>query len=335
LDPQSLKRARRAIEAGTSISAVAEFLRSKGVPHSAQSWDQIWDLRILPALKRNKLSDDDIRTLLREAEDYGRQHVFLFEPSSSNADPASLVRPERVRRLLGRKGWQHLVDSVVVPALPRDTELVDVHFDGSYVTFKFVERRRVILKEREELRNGDGYQVKSVPKDVRAVDVVTLFANGLLEFRIATLTGTTSYLTIADELRRTLSDFIPQGDFREKDLAKLRRRLVVRPSSAVKSLVRIRRASGHDSDGVKFDVGMGNPTGDLLDSESAVDGLEKLASQKARLSHTAIGFLPQTTGMPHRELNVFLTAEVNEISLIQNCTRKEYEYIRGQFEKYS
>jgi hypothetical protein len=333
LDSTSLNRALTSIENGSSISAVSEFLRSRGVSHSAGSWEQLKIERIIPALKKGKLTDEDIRTLLREAEDFGRQHIFLFEPTSAASGATQPIRPDRIKRFLRSIGKEDVIDSVRVIGLPRQTDLVDVHFDEHYVAFKFVERRRVILHERVE--TPDGYQVRNVPRLERAVDVVTLFDSEILEFRIATISGTQDYNAIRDELWNELQDYIPRSDFKERDLSKLRRKFVVRPSASVRSLVRVRRASGQDRDGVKFDVGMAKPTGDLLDSTAAVDGIEKLASPIARLGNTFLGFLPQQTGVPRRELGVHLTAAVNEISVLMNCTREEYEYIRGQIARYS
>src|SRR5579864_6233442 len=132
VDKPSLDRALAAIRRGSSLSAVSEFLRGKGVSHSAGSWEQMFERRIQPALDSGKLSDNDIRMLLREAEDFGRQHVFLYEPTSENTDdPVSLTKAERVKRFLRRRGWESLIDSVKVVGMPAGIEAVDIHFDGS------------------------------------------------------------------------------------------------------------------------------------------------------------------------------------------------------------
>lgn len=333
LDLISLNLALASIESGSSISAVSEFLRSRDVPHSAGSWDQLKNERIIPAFRKGKLSDNDIRTLLREAEDFGRQHIFLFEKIGTAGDSAQAIRANRIKRYLQSIGKEHITGSVHVVGLPDKTELVDVHFNEHYVAFKFVERRTIVLRERKD--TADGYQIQNITRHERAIDVVSLFESGLLEFRIATMSGTPNYNAIVAELWEALKGFLQPSDFKEKDLSKLRRRLVVRPSSTIRSLVRVRRASGQDRDGVKFTIGMAKPSGDLLDSTAAVDGIEKLASPIARLGNTFLGFLPQNGGFPSRELGVHLTSLVNEISVLMNCTRQEYEYIRDHVTKYS
>ncbi|MGO9988931.1 MAG: hypothetical protein ACLPSY_09190 [Steroidobacteraceae bacterium] len=335
MDPAALNRALELIEARTSISTVEEFLRAKGVPHSAQSWKQLCDSRIRPAIKNGKLTDQDIRVLLREAEDFGRQHVFLYEPSSQNPDPGSLIREDTVKKFLKKKGWDGLVNSVKVVGLPRTTELIDVHFDGGYASFKFVERRKILLQEREETR--DGYRVSNVRQERRAINVVRIFDSGLLEFRIATIKGTSDYSASVDELWLLLEDLIPRDHFREKDLSKLRKCFVVNPSQEVKDLVRVRRSSGQDLDGTKFSLAMGNPSGNLLESNRAVQGIAALAggASTSRLGHTSVGFLPQKDGGPHRELGVILAAGINEVRILPNCTQSEYEYIRGEIAKHS
>src|SRR5579862_7261548 len=100
MDTASLNRALLAIQNGSSIVAVSEFLRSKNVRHSAGSWEQLKNERILPAVEAGELSDDDIRMLVREAEDFGRQHIFFFEPTSTAPAMPGLIRADRIRRFL-------------------------------------------------------------------------------------------------------------------------------------------------------------------------------------------------------------------------------------------
>lgn len=334
MDATSLNRALAAIKNGTSIGAVSAYLRRRKVPHSANSWDQLVDQRIRPALGSGRLTDSDIRELLREAEDFGHQHVFFFDASKQHPDAAGIVKAEKIKRYIRKRGWEGLIDSVRVLGLPSGTEPVDIHFDGTYAAFKFVERRTIIVQTRQETANG--YLVTRTPETVRAVSLLTVFDSGLLEIRTQSITGTPDYRAIANDIWGQVSDYFQGMHYGEMDLSRLRRRFVVNPSEAVRSIVRVRRAMGSDSDGTKFDVAMGDPHGDLLQSDAGVRGLSAMGGvASTRLGHTSVGFLPQVGGVPHRELGVFLLPGVNEIRVLPNCTRAEYEYIRGQIAKYS
>jgi hypothetical protein len=334
LDEPTLARALATIRDRTSISAVSEFLRAKEVQHSAGSWDDLIEKRLRPALDSGALDDNDVRTLVREAEDFGRQHVFLFEPTSSGPDPATLLKPERIKRFLKTQGWDGLVDSFSIPVMPSDIEAVDVHFDGTYVSFKFVERRSIVLLERQE--TSEGYTVRRVEQHVRAVNLVRLYENGLLEFRIASIAGTLDYAKLVARFWLEVQELIARMGFREKDLSRLRKSFTVKASAATQKIVRVRRAKGQDTDGTRFELMMHRPDGDLLNSSSVAQGIAALAaSNTTRLGHTSVVFLPQASGNLRREVGVIFADGINELRVLPSCTQREYDYIRGQIERHS
>lgn len=96
----------RLIEGATSQDLVRDFLRARDLAVSAKNWDDLYQRRIHPALLEGTVTVDALRGLLREVEESGRQHVFLYR-----------CPPERSRALLGDARVRHAV---------RDMELGDI-----------------------------------------------------------------------------------------------------------------------------------------------------------------------------------------------------------------
>lgn len=56
------------LKTATSQTVVKDFLRTKGIPISAQNWDDLYEKRIEPALAEKKISVKDLRELLQQVE---------------------------------------------------------------------------------------------------------------------------------------------------------------------------------------------------------------------------------------------------------------------------
>jgi hypothetical protein len=236
--------------------------------------------------------------------------------------------------LIKKLSLEDIVKSLKVVGKPAATELVDIHYNSDYVSFKFIENRLIQLEQRNV--TGDEYTVKKISQRIRAVTIARAFSSGALEFRLEARQGTPSYQKIVDETWTLINDFLPREKFREKELRKLKRTFTIHPSEAVKKLVRVRVARGTDKDGVKYLLATGAPDGNLLGSHSVLQGIEALAgASNSRPGHTSVAFLPQTNKIPSRELGVVLAGSINEVRVLASCTREEYEYIRGRIEEYS
>lgn len=65
----------------STLERVSHYLRVRDLPYAAGSWPAMYETRLLPLLQAGRIDRSDIVTLVREAEEYGRQHVFLFRCS--------------------------------------------------------------------------------------------------------------------------------------------------------------------------------------------------------------------------------------------------------------
>jgi hypothetical protein len=56
----------------TSLSVVSEFLKQKKLSHSAGSWEEMYEKRIVPNLRNKKITIEEFANLLSQAEEFGR-----------------------------------------------------------------------------------------------------------------------------------------------------------------------------------------------------------------------------------------------------------------------
>jgi hypothetical protein len=76
--PEDLPLLCQLLEQATTLAAVGNFLASKGEPHSVGSWPDLQEKRLIPALKKRKISMVDLKLLLAEVEEFGHTHTILF-----------------------------------------------------------------------------------------------------------------------------------------------------------------------------------------------------------------------------------------------------------------
>ena len=86
ISPVALPRASEAVNlicdllrSATSLAVVTDFLKSKNISSSAGSWDEMKEKRLLPALQQQKITVADLKRLLSEAEEFGHNHIFLYQ----------------------------------------------------------------------------------------------------------------------------------------------------------------------------------------------------------------------------------------------------------------
>src|SRR5438552_153875 len=102
----------------TSLGVVSEFLKARGLHHSAGSWDEMRDKRIIPAIGRQKLTIDDLTKLLSEVEEFGRNHTFLYQ--GKQGDIKKLFDEDYISRVSRRLGHPQVLNGSALVDLPDD-----------------------------------------------------------------------------------------------------------------------------------------------------------------------------------------------------------------------
>ena len=128
----------------TSLGVVSEFLKGRGIHHSAGSWEEMHTKRILPALRKGKISIVDLTRLMGEAEEFGRAHTFLYQ--AKKVDIKNYIEAERISRLCEKLGYSEAFSNPLIVDLPELPTLSEVREEqgGEHKcwVFKIVETRR-------------------------------------------------------------------------------------------------------------------------------------------------------------------------------------------------
>jgi len=335
MEAAEFKRAVESLRERSTISTITEFLRSKNLAHSANTWDDLIEKRLRQHWKDGKLSEVDFRKLLRDAEDYGHQHIFLYSLKGGGAEAATRLKKTNVQAALKKMGYPDILTTPRFVPTPKQTEMADAYLaENLSLSMKLIERRTLRVEEREETE--DGYRIRKRIQYQRAVDLVTFLSTGLLEIRLEMMDDTPDYPKIRDDIWDVIEPIFPQVEFGELDLSEARKKITVNPTDDVRRVVRVRRASGRDTDGTTFTVAAGKVNGNLLATEQNVEGIAKLGGRPtSQMGQTSVGFLAQENGIPRRELGAIFTSAPNEVLILPSCTPEEYEYVRGQIAKLS
>jgi hypothetical protein len=325
------------IEQATSIAVVRDFLKSRGLEHSAGSWEELRTKRILPAYDEGLVSFADLQALLRRTEGFGRQHVFLFKCPEDRA--TQMVAEDRVRRVLQENKIDEVGADPLVVDLPDQPTFVDVHFakvEGvQTVSFKEVEKR-TFKKLTSEVNDTSAMTLTKVYRyeHERAINVARLWTNGLLEIRIASRDNSTRYKDDLTHFFSRLRTIFPRTEFRDISLGGLKKNLWEKRVE-LQSLVKFSTYTLRDDEGMSLRANTALNTDDLAGSERIAKSLAEFDTETTYCSDSNVYFKILQRGENVKEIHVLLNGEDNEFAVTAAITEEEYAYVLRQVLKHN
>ncbi len=324
----------RLLKHATSQQVVKDFLKKKNIASSAQNWDDLFTRRIQPALNDGVIAIGELRDLLREAEECGRQHTFLFRCAPERA--IALISQQRVEGIAAEEGLSPLLTTPIDLELPDTSTIVDVRLDLSNgaqqpraLLIKVVETRttKALLSETTDMVAGRMTKTYAVTKK-RAVNIAQLNENGLLEFRLASQDNQSRYHDNLRALRIQVSKFIPLGGFEMVSLSKAKDRLL-EDRATLAGEVRYSHSTASNDFGFSMQVSTSSQEENLSTDDGSMAALESFLANEGHVTGSNIYFkMPDTE--PPREIHVLLSGEVNEFAVPVSCSTGDYMYVRGK-----
>lgn len=126
----------------TTLVRVQQFLKSKEVSSSG-GWEDMYSKRILPAVIDGKLTIQELTSFLEEVEEYGNQHIFLFECDKTLTD--SLMDQVNATNEIVKNGFNEQLINPKALTQPKDPEVSEIRFvgnkEGKQLLFKIRETR--------------------------------------------------------------------------------------------------------------------------------------------------------------------------------------------------
>jgi hypothetical protein len=296
------------------------------VPHSAGRWEDAFEKRTIPAIKDGKIARSDLISLLREIEEYGRQHVFLFKTSKTRA--LEFTNANYIRQELKRIGREDLMDEPPVLDRPNQLTLTDVRVEpvhgGNRIVVKAVETRRY-RKFISEERDGNRITRTYEEMEERAVNVVRLLPNGLLEMRVQTHTGS-EYSNQVAEFWSLINPLLPQLNFQPHSVSPAKQFLWTnRKTLAAK--IRYSDSRLRNATGTVLSAATGDIQASLYDDDRAAASLDTFLKGDALCDKSNVFWLKGTNGTPSKDIHILLDGDINEFVITATCTRADYQYV--------
>jgi hypothetical protein len=318
----------------TSLEVVSDFLRTKDLPHSAGSWKDMREKRLLPYLNDFKISLSELVELVSSAEESGDQHIFLFHCRPQDA--IEMMDRAATEARLRSSGLEHLIVGPDLNRMPETPTIVEVRWESADVdlsmVIKVAEVRTKRILERERTMYGKFIRIYS-DVQVRAVNVAKLHRAGFLELRVQSHDNTTKYDADLGRFIRLINQFFPSARFGDMSLSKAKDTMWARRVE-LEDLIKYTDASVIDEQGNKIKAATGSDMSNLSDS-AAGKSVDYMLQEDANAycSDSNIWFLK--SDHLTRRVHVLLNGALNEFAIPSKCSAADYEYVLNQIRHFN
>jgi hypothetical protein len=281
-------------------------------------------------LVSGQINIEELRILLQEVEECGRQHIFLFM-----GDPARtqlMVDPQNVLRKTTQMGLEKLIESPIELELPDDPTFVDVRTivnnGKSKIIVKQVETRTTnqYLHSTFDAATSQMSKVYSVIKK-RAINIACLHSDGLLEIRISSQDNSTKYEKNVRTFFNALAPLINYGEFRAIGLHKAKTE-IWENRKALSKEIRYNNSVAKNDLGIQLNISTATYDENLSEDVGAENALQAFIDEDGQVTSSNIHFV--VPGVPEKEVHVLLGGDMNEFAITAACTTEDYEYVCGK-----
>lgn len=317
----------------TTLGVIRDFLKSKGLPSSANSWSDLENLRLKPLVEKNRITNDELVEFLRVAEESGKQHVFLYK--CNPADAVAFMDRARAKEILEAKELGGLLDAPDVFAAPEaGPQIVDIRWDDvdgvdQVMTVKEIERRTHYRFSHEE-PYGDNFFHRVFEKNFeRSVNVFKLHRGGFAEVRISSLSTDSAYQNEISRFWKVIDQLIPREKFGEISLRAAKAK-IWNDRAELAETIRYSDATVCDGSGAKLKAATGAAKSDLIDSKAVSDSLDYVLENDNKSYCDAHNvWFKASDGLPD-DIRVYIGGEPNEFAIPTNCSAEDYQYVLRQ-----
>jgi hypothetical protein len=315
----------------TTLNIAKAFLKSNNLPYSASSWEDLINKRIKPAIIDGQLTNEALTQFLREAEEFGNQHVFLYKCDKNLA--ASIIDPVRAETKLKELNLWGLVTDPLTLSQPNDPTLSEIRWDdgryGNSIVFKLSQTR---VSEKLESESKDGNRVTRSYEYVRerAISLAKLHSNGCLEIRINAQSG--NYEADIGRIFN-LIPMLNKTDFEPESLTKAKEK-IWKDKASLTATLRLGRTVLENEHGNTIILATGSKTNDLAKDMGAVGSTDVFINAKGSWDGLNVWF-NQVGGGASEDIHVIINGLINEFSVPANCKKNDYEYVLDQLKTFN
>lgn len=321
------------IQEQSTVRDFSSFLKSRGLAGGA-TWSDLHD-RARSALQNNRLSEKDLSEFLSEAEEYGRQHVFLYRVKGIPILPSR----RKIESWLQQHGALGTLAEAQVVEKPNEPMIAEVRRDpakgGDVFVIKIVETRTYDAFLGIEELGGGRYSRQYQREEVRAVNVIRVHSDGILEIRIFSHRGgSTDYGKQLAEIWTLIGDLVKPTEALPLSLVKAKKHLY-ESRHGLEDTVSFSSTLLRNSAGVNVTAACGRQQS--LFSDDATDaGLQTMTTKgEAYCDEHNLWWLKQKKGRPTQDIHVMMAGEPNEFAVPQQCSRADYEHVLSEIRRFN
>lgn len=296
---------------------INDFFLEKGSRYGYSSYnkEQLKE-KILESLQEGSFAVNDLIYLLDKIEEFGRQHIYLYQYNANLID--ALKDQSFIRELLSEKGIEHVLNSSESLLFPERPTLVSVNHNSDYLKFKWILINEYHKYLREERTNSHIIKYYKVIKtrDIRSfrIDLNT----GWADLMIKKLHRGSKYRFIEEQLLQEINQFI---DIR--NLMPIQVKRAIKPLNE-SSEVRIRKEKMQTLGGCHIEFTSPSRGSDLRDETSVRTHRNNLG----RTSSSSFGnYYWYSTAQLEQETHVTIYGNDNRVGIHRQCYEKEVDYV--------
>lgn len=319
----------------SSLAVVSLALKAKGVPHSAGTWDELIEKRLLPSIKDGKINRSDLVAVLRDVEEYGGQNVFLYGTTRQHA--AQLTDASHIRQQLRKLEREDLLDNPPILDQPKALTLSDVRVDGqgqsATLVVKAIEGRsyRQLLGEERE---GDIINRRYKVVEERAVNVLRVRSDGFTELRIQSHRNTSDYVDDINGMWSLCNPIVDALRFKRLSVGKVKEYLWERRKQ-LQSKIRYADSRCRNAAGSVLTLASGSEQASLYDDEGSTASVDVFVKHDGAYDRSDVFWLKGTDGAPSRELHTIFDGAVNQFTVTMSCSRTDFEWVLSEIRRFN
>lgn len=314
---------------------VDALFRRKGATFSAPNWELFLKKRVPSALDDGRVAVDDLADLLREAEEHGRQHVFLYKRAQRRA-ASEYLDENRIRLGLNRAGLPAILDNPRVLDKPNRPTFTEVRVDKTpNGQPKALVIKQIVTKESRQVlgetrTSANRIRIDVAVEEMRAVNVVKLHADGFCEIRLQSHKNP-QYTREASQLLITLQELLPSGELQKFVLTAAKNNLFAQRKK-LRADIRYTSSLLKDDYGSMIEASASTDVGDLFADDGMASTVDEFMKHDSYCSSSnfwiRVGTKPPKTGRDKPEPNwvhVLAAGQDNEFVLTGQCSLREYD----------
>lgn len=339
-DQARLSLAVSILQRNTSLHVVSNALKSAGVHYSSGSWDFMRDTRLRNALENGDITFDFLDRLIRDTEEYGRQHIFLYRCPRLIAQ--SFFERSRVHRAAREIGVEALLSRPKLLEIPTKPTITDIRWDtsqsgnASNFVVKIVQEHKfksLFDTAFDSYENLETIRYKYFRE--RSLVVFNLHSDGILEIR-ASSHRALNYSNVVRDAWNIIGRLLEKASFQEMSLSTAKERLWKERDSLV-GKIRYSDSLFRDDLGTIITGATGSAEQDLFDDDAAKRSLDNFVNSNGRCERLNIWFrkAKKEEEPPSSDIHVLLTDKLNEIVITANCQKTDYYHVLGQLRAFN